>query len=62
MGNSTIKEIKDLSYPKENMKKAKIKINNKDINKLKRVLGNEVNNYKNQREFEKLKNDIEYTR
>lgn len=62
MGNSTIKEIKGLVYSNENMKKTKMKINYKDINKLKRVLGNEVNNYKNQRQFEKLQKEIEYSR
>lgn len=59
---TTIKEIKGLLYTKENIKKTKMKVNNKDINKLKRVLGNEVNNYKNQREFNKLQNEIEYIR
>lgn len=62
MGNFTIKEIKGLLYTNENIKKSKIIINNKVINKLKRLLGNEVNNYKNQREFKKLQNEIEYIR
>lgn len=62
MGNSTIKEIKGMVYSNENIKKSKIKINKKNINKLKRVLVNEVNNYKNQRQFEKLQKEIEYIR
>lgn len=74
MGNSTIKEIKGLVLTKDNLNKSKIeinnkdinklkiKINNRDINKLKRVLKKDVNNFKNQREFEKLKNEIENTR
>lgn len=43
-------------------KLSKIYINNKDVNNLKKELGNKVDSFKNQLAFERLQKEIEYSR
>lgn len=67
MGNKTLNEIKEIYNEKYSIKnKSKvyksnsIYISKKDINKISKALGNELDNIKNQNIYERLQREIEY--
>ncbi|MGX4601698.1 MobP2 family relaxase [Faecalimicrobium sp. JNUCC 81] len=69
MGNATLKEIKEIYKSKESNKQELYTSNNKlllnksfnkkDMDKISKVLGNELDNMKNQNIYEKLQREIE---
>lgn len=67
MGNKTLNEIKEIYNEKYSIKNNSkvyksnsIYISKKDINKISKALGNELDNIKNQNIYERLQREIEY--
>ena len=67
MGNKTLSEIKEIYNEKYSIKNNSkvyksnsIYISKKDINKISKALGNELDNIKNQNIYERLQREIEY--
>lgn len=65
MGNTILKEIKDIVVEKEksinSYRNSKVILTKRDINKLKKVFDKDFEKIKNERAYERLQNEIEYS-